>query len=128
MITKLITLEGESKGRLKFSFFQLEVFRILLEEFGYRYIRIKGRGKLLKSIPGGYEFIPIGNLRDSFTKYLKENFKRESLPKEISYEDFINKYYQSNPITHSYASSYFRSHCKLDEENFTVDENFLKFK
>ena len=128
MITKLIKLEGVSRGKVKFNFFQLEVFKMLLEDFGYSYIRIRGKGKLLKSIPGGYEFVPIWNLRDRFTQYLKETFNRESIPKKISYEDFMNKYYQSNPITHSYASSYFSTECKLHEKDFILDGNFLKFK
>ena len=126
--TNLIKTEMMRGGGLKFSFFQLEVFKVLLTEFGYNYIMIGGKGKYLKSAPEGYEIVRFHKLQDSFMDYLRYHFDRSSIPEGISYEDFLNKYYQSRPINQHYAKSFFQAENKLDENDFILENEFLKFK
>lgn len=128
MGTKLILVERGRRNKIKFSFFQLAIFQILLEDFGYSYIKISGRGKFLKSVPGGFKIVGFQQLRDSFTDYLRHDFDRTTIPTEISYEDFMNTYYQSNPITRTYARSFFRAEKKLNEKDYIVEGEYLKFK
>ncbi|WP_286813981.1 MULTISPECIES: hypothetical protein [unclassified Maribacter] len=115
MQTKFIRVEKGIGGKTKFSFFQLDVFKFLHEEMGYSYIRIKGKGKYIKSTAGGYEIVRFQELRDDFTEYLRNDFDYNLLPEDISWEDFMNKYYQKNPITQPYARAYFSSIDILNE-------------
>lgn len=128
MSTELLSVEKSRGSKIKFSFFQFAVFQILLRDFGYSYIKIKGKGRFLKSIPGGYEMVCFQQLRDSFTDYLRHNFDRTNIPKEISYKDFMNKYYESNPITRTYARSFFHTENKLDENDYKLEDEHLKYK
>lgn len=95
---------------------------------GYSFIRWNGNGKFLKSVPGGYKIVHFQHLKDSFTTYLREDFDSSLLPEGIYYEDLMNKYYQSNPITGLYARSYFLVEHKLNESDFILDGELLKYK
>lgn len=123
--TKFIRVEIGRGGKTKFKMFQLDIFKFLLQEFGYSYIIIKGKGKYLKSAPSGYKLVPFQKLKDDFTEYLRSDFNRNTLPDAISYEDFMNKYYQSNPITQPYARSFFKIEDRLNEKDFVLEDDFL---
>lgn len=128
MESDLIRIKNTNKDKVKFDIFSLTVFEILFEKFGYRYIRIKGKGKYLKPTQEGYEIVSIQNLKDCFTNFLRYNFDRNTLPKEISYHDFMNKYYQKSPVTSSYASSFLNTYSELNEEDFEIKGRLLKSK
>ena len=128
METKFVRVERIWRGKTIFSIFQLDVFKFLHEELGYSYIRINGKGKYIKSSTGGYDIVRFQKLRDDFTEYLRNDFDFSSLPNGIPWENFMNKYYQKNPITQPYARAYFPSRDNLDEKDFTLEDGFLRYK
>lgn len=99
-----------------------------MDDFGYSYIKIRGKGNFLKSIHGGYEIVQFQQLRDCFTDYLEHSLGPTTIPAGISHNDFMNEYYRSNPITLIYAKSFFQTKNKLDENDFILEGRFLKFK
>lgn len=130
METKLINKAVFKNGKFKFEFNQLEVFRILLDEFGYGYVKLHGVGKFLKSVPGGYEIIPFFLIKNSFTKYLRDTIKSEMLPQGLTHETLLNMNFntKSSPVKQNYARAFLQSKNKLKESDFIVEQSFLKFK
>ncbi len=128
METNLIKTDVFKNGRLKFCFNQMEVSKILSQKYGYAYIRFNGVGKYLKSAAGGYKIVPFQNLKNSFTDYLRNQFDVNELPNGLSYEEFMNCYFDTKPVSRNYTSEYFNMHYRLNENNFVLENQFLKFK
>ena len=106
----------------------MEVSKILLQKYGYAYIRFKGAGKFLESVAGGYKIIPFHNLKTSFTDYLRNQFDVNELPDGLSYEGFMNCYFDSKPVSRNHTSEYFDVHYRLNENDFELENQFLKLK
>lgn len=123
-----IKIDYQNGGKLKFEFFQLYIFEFLSEELGFCYAKINGKGKFLKTAPNGFIAVKFHRLRDEFTQHLNCICSSSNLPDGISYEDYMDKYYAKMPITKTYARSFFQSKKKLNEDDFVIEGEFLKYK
>lgn len=90
------------RGNVQVKFHLAEIYDLLRDKLGYRFINLKGKGYYLKEKKEGlYEIVNFFDLSDGFIKYIRENFDYVVRNGEIGYIDFMNAYYEKQPIKNS---------------------------
>jgi hypothetical protein len=108
-------------GRIVIKFINLDIYRLLKNELGFRYTKIKNKGYFLKESNGIYEVVNFYQLNDSFIEYIKKEYNNFSISREVEFEDFINDFYRQAPIK---KSNFVRT---LLSENFKLSDSNLEY-
>lgn len=122
-MTTIAKIFETNNGKKKIKFFHLGIYKLLKEEFGFRYIKINGKGHYLKSNNGVYEIVSFFELKDKFTEYLKAEFDNLEYSIIMDFETFINEYYRQNPIKNgNFARDYLSDEFEPTEYNFLYNK------
>lgn len=105
-------------GKVKVRFFELGIYEVLKNEFGYRYVKIDGKGYYYKHLEdGGIQSVNFFELADSFRLYIERNFHLFGFNNLIEYKTFLNAFYHYRPIKNgNFARSYLKDKSILSEE------------
>lgn len=102
----------------KLEFFQLDLFEIIKNNFGYRYVLINKRGYYIKLKHGVFQRVNFREIVDETIEYLESNFDSFEIPKKFNLADFMNVFYSTKPVNQSYA----RVYLKIDDEELSNEE------
>jgi ribosomal protein S8 len=117
---KFIKYQCQKNGKVKFEFFELDIYD-LLRENGFRYTKIRNKGRFLKSDKGVYKVCNFQDLKDFFVEHIEDNFENLGYPKEIEKEFFINQIYARRPIKKgNYARDYLGEDFELLPQNLDL--------
>lgn len=109
---------------LKVEFNLLDIYRILKNELGFKYIKIKEKGYYLQEINGRYEIVKFYQLKDVFKEYITRYFHTQSISNEIDFHLFLNEFYRQSPIKNSnYARQILSEGFELSELRLITKKN-----
>ena len=127
-MAKIIVLETRRGSKVSFNFDREEVFKILLRDLDFAYIKFNTKELFLEKVNHNYQIVKFQRLKDKFTEYLRNDFEFNDLPKEINRKDLMNKYIEKKPITKSYARGFFKRETNLEENDFILIDDVLLLK
>ncbi|MEE9363112.1 MAG: hypothetical protein V3U92_10995 [Cellulophaga sp.] len=120
-MTKIVEINEFKNGKKNVEFFELGIYKILKEKFGFRYTKIDKKGYYLKYDKGVYSITNFQHLRDCFHKYLNQEFNNLDLSEKIDFEIFINAYYKKLPVKNgNFCREYLSYDFELTEKNICV--------
>ena len=118
---KIAHIYKYKNGRKRIEFFELGIYKLLKDELGYRYYKIKGKGYYLKEKNGIYEISYFHNLLDDFIQYIEQEFENLNISKEIDLHSFLNEYYKKRPIKNgNFARDFLSNGFELTNSNLLL--------
>lgn len=95
---KIADVFQSRNGKKRVEFFHLGIYDLIRNTLGFRYATINGKGYFLKFEDGIYKRTFFGNVKHTFTEYIRSNFNDLELNGDISYSDFMEEYYKKTPV------------------------------
>lgn len=124
---QIATTYIDRKGNLKIIFDQLDIYNVLRNELGFRYVKVNNKGHYLRYNNGIYDVVGFYHLRDMFKEFINDIFPKLAISDEINFKQFMNEYYKQSPIKNSnFARNYLGENFQLTESNLEKVLNSLK--
>ena len=98
IMSPLIFVEEHKNGKKKITFSLDVLYRTLKFKFGYRYVKIGGKGHYLKKTVEGYEVVSFYDLPHTFLDFLRTPLHEYGVPPEIQSRELVELFLTKNPI------------------------------